>query len=51
MQKAMTKWLPKWRQNDYHTYYGKPVTNRDDFILLDELTDDMEVGRSVSRHF
>lgn len=41
--KGITEWIEKWKQNDWMSSNGKPVINKEDFIVLDEARQGLNV--------
>ncbi|KAM5165090.1 ribonuclease H1 [Mantella aurantiaca] len=41
--KGMTEWVPRWKQNDWKTYNGGNVVNKEDFQKLDNLCKEVDV--------
>ena len=44
VQKGITDWIRKWKQNAWRTSDKKPVKNRDLWMELDFLTEDFVLG-------
>nr|XP_034965797.1 ribonuclease H1 isoform X2 [Zootoca vivipara] len=40
---GMTSWVKNWKKNDWKTYKGTDVTNREDFERLDKLSEGMDI--------
>jgi ribonuclease HI len=44
VQKGITEWIHKWKQNNWRTSDKKPVKNQDLWLKLDTLTEELSVG-------
>jgi len=43
VQKGITEWIHKWKQNSWHTSDKKPVKNQDLWLLLDKLAEELTI--------
>jgi ribonuclease HI len=43
VQKGITEWIHKWKQNSWRTSDKKPVKNQDLWLLLDKLTAELSI--------
>jgi len=43
VQKGITEWIRKWKQNSWRTNDKKPVKNQDLWLLLDKLTEELTI--------
>jgi ribonuclease HI len=44
VQKGITQWIHKWKQNSWRTSDKKPVKNQDLWIELDRLTSELKLS-------
>ena len=49
VQKGITEWIRKWKQNAWRTSDKKPVKNQDLWMELDSLTGDFSLGWELVR--
>lgn len=44
---SITKWIKKWKKNNWLTANGEPVKNKEQLILLDDIINSMEAVKWV----
>lgn len=44
---SITKWVKKWKKNNWLTANGEPVKNKEQLILLDDIINSMEAVKWV----